>query len=321
MIDISTFLAKLVPKLQQRMSSIIDDLRNEFNKTNNTVIKLIWLNIFVFVGVLVLRVMFFYSSYAAIFEMIISQLQLPAELPKFAYRPWTIVSNFFLHQGFFHIAFNLLFLYWFGQILEEYIGGRRVAALYILGGLSGGVMFLLVYNLVPYLNQNISQATLEGASGAIFAIIVAAATLLPDYTFFLILLGPVRLKYIAAFYIVLSIAELVGTNAGGNLAHLAGALVGFGFIRSLQRGIDWGTPIYSFLEFFKVLFTSKPAPKIPRRERTTATIRKYSANNETLSVGAPDQDEIDSILDKISKSGYESLSREEKQKLYKASQQ
>ena len=305
------------------MSSILDDLRNEFHKTNNTIIKLIWVNALVFVGVIVLRVVFHFSNADYIYSLVMDQLRLPAAFGSFIYKPWTLFTNFFVHEGFLHILFNVLFLYWFGQLLEEYIGGRRVMALYILGGLSGGLAFLLMYNLVPYLQPSIGSVSLVGASGAIFAIIVGAATLLPDYTFFLLLLGPVRLKYIAAFYILLSFAELVGSNAGGNLAHIAGALVGFGFIKSLQGGVDWGTPLYGFLEFFKTLFTARKEPMIPRREKTATTIQKYATHNvsKTSSASAPDQDEIDSILDKISKSGYESLSREEKQKLYKASQQ
>ena len=305
------------------MSSILDDLRNEFHKTNNTIVKLIWVNVLVFVSVIVLRVIFHFSNADHIYGLIMDQLRLPAAFGTFIYKPWTLFTNFFVHEGFLHILFNVLFLYWFGQLLEEYIGGRRVMALYILGGLSGGLAFLLMYNLVPYLQTSVASISLVGASGAVFAIIVGAATLLPDYTFFLLLLGPVRLKYIAAFYILLSFAELVGSNAGGNLAHIAGALVGFGFIKSLQNGIDWGTPLYGFLEFFKTLFTARKEPMIPRREKTATTIQKYAAQNisKTSSASAPDQDEIDSILDKISKSGYESLSREEKQKLYKASQQ
>ncbi len=303
------------------MGGIINDLRSEFNKTNNTVIKLIWINLLVFISIIVCQVLFYYGNAPQVYEWIMAQLRLPAAINSFIYKPWTLFTNFFVHEDIWHILFNLLFLYWFGNLLEEYIGGRRVAALYILGGLSGGLVFLLMFNVVPYLHAGVATVSLIGASGAIFAIIVGAATLLPDYTFFLLFLGPVRLKYIAGFYILLSVAELVGTNAGGNLAHLAGALVGFGFIRSLQRGVDWGSPIYSFLEFFKALFTSQKPVTIPRRERTATTVQRYGSYNESSSISVPDQDEIDAILDKISKSGYESLSREEKQKLYKASQQ
>jgi membrane associated rhomboid family serine protease len=307
------------------MNGIFDDLRNEFNKTGNAVVKLILINVIVYVLILVLRTVFHYALSSQVYDIVMSQVRLPASLSSFAYKPWTLFTNFFAHEGFFHILFNMLFLYWFGRIVEEYIGGRRVIALYVWGGISGGSVFLIMYNIAPYLQTGLSGATLIGASGGIFAIIVGLATLLPDYTIFLLFLGAVRIKYIAAFYILLSVAELVGSNPGGNLAHLAGALVGFGFIRSLKNGVDWGEPIYTFLDFVNALFTPRPnLPKMPRRERTPApTIaNKNNARIESSTTDSvPDQDEVDSILDKISKSGYESLSREEKQKLYKASQQ
>ncbi len=309
------------------MTGIFDDLINEFKKTGNAVVKLILINVIIYAIILVLKTVLHLASSEG-YETVMSQIRLPASLSSFAYKPWTLITNFFAHEGFFHILFNMLFLYWFGQVIEEYIGGRRVIALYVLGGIAGGLVFLTMYNVTPYLQANLTGATLVGASGGVFAIIVGLATLLPDYTVFLLFLGAVRIKYIAAFYIVLSVAELVGSNPGGNLAHLAGALVGFGFIKSLKSGVDWGEPLYSFLDFINALFTSRPSrPKMPRRERTPEPTVANSSNKKSksepvaLSDSAPDQDEIDSILDKISKSGYESLSREEKQKLYKASQQ
>jgi len=306
------------------MSGIFTDLRNEFSKANNAVVKLILLNVLVFVSVIVLRVFFFYGNYANVYAEIMHNLNLSAAFQSFIYKPWTLLTNFFIHEGIWHILFNMLFLYWFGRLLEEYLGSRRLIGLYILGGLAGGTVFLLIYNLLPYFGNQLSSATLVGASGAIFAVIVGAATLLPDYTFFLLFIGPVRIKYIAAFYILLSMVELVGPNAGGNLAHLAGALIGFGFIKALKNGHDWGMPIYAIGHFFSLLLSSQTTTRVPQRARTTAASNKRqfnTFNSETpTAVSTPTQDEVDTILDKISRSGYESLSREEKQKLYKASQ-
>ena len=305
------------------MNGMLNDLKNEFSKTDNAVVKLILLNVLVFVSIIVLRVIFYYSLAPGAYLWMMKQLSLPASFMVFLYQPWTLLTNFFVQEGILHILFNMLFLYWFGRLVEEYLGSKRLLGLYFLGGLAGGVVFLLMYNVLPYFKGELAAATLVGASGAIFAVMVGAATLLPNYTFFLLLIGPVRIKYIAAFYILLSMAELVGPNAGGNLAHLAGALVGFGFIKALQSGHDWGTPIYAIGNFISSLFSSRPAPRVPERARTTAstTNRRFNAfTNEPTAVSTPTQDEIDAILDKISKSGFESLSREEKQKLYKASQ-
>lgn len=305
------------------MSSIFDDLKGEFSKTNNAVIKLILLNVIVFVTVILLYVIFTFSQLSPYYNWVIEQLHLPADINAFLYKPWTLLTNIFVHQGPFHIFFNMLSLYWFGQVIEEYLGSRRLVGLFLLGGLAGGILFLTMYNLLPYFQGELAHTSLIGASGAIFAVILGAATLLPDHTFFVFLIGPVRLKYIAALCIIISMAQLVGPNAGGNLAHLAGAMVGVGFIRALKNGNDWGKPIYAIGNFFQNIFRRKPHIQVPQRARatTTSTNRRFTQTNDNSAVVIPNQDEIDAILDKISKSGYESLTREEKQKLYKASQQ
>lgn len=305
------------------MGSIFDDVKGEFSKTNNAVVKLILLNLFVFVTVIVLYIIFTFGQYPVYYDWVMEQLHLPADFNSFLHKPWTLLTNFFVHQGPFHIFFNMLSLYWFGRVLEEYLGSRRLVALYLLGGLGGGLLFLAMYNTLPYFQGELAGTTLVGASGAIFAVILGAATLLPEHTFFVFLIGPVRLKYIAALCIIISMAQLVGPNAGGNLAHLAGAMVGFGFIKSLKKGHDWGTPIYAINDFLQKLFTRRPNVHVPQRARATtaSAARHFNSNGDNSTILIPNQDEIDAILDKISKSGYESLTREEKQKLYKASQQ
>ncbi len=161
-----------------------------------------------------------------------------------------------------------------------------------------------------------------GASAAVFSVAVGASTLLPNYTFNLIFIGPIRIKYIAFFYIILSLAQSIGPNAGGNLAHLGGALTGFLFIKLLQNGTDMGKPIYVLMAIWNNLFRRRPPMRVTHRQKEVQrTASSYSSSASPASVAMPDQDEIDSILDKISKSGYESLTKEEKQKLFKASQQ
>jgi membrane associated rhomboid family serine protease len=310
------------------MPGFIDDIKNEFAKTNNVVVKLILINVIIFLMALVVELFFHFAQQGALYHNAAAYLKLSADLSVTLVRPWTIITNFFIHDGIWHILFNMLFLYWFGGLVEEYLGSKRLLSLYILGGLAGGIFFLLMYNILPYFAASVTNSMLMGASGAIFAIIVGAATLLPDYTFFIFLLGPVRIKYIAAFYVVLSMIELMGANAGGNLAHLAGAGVGYGFIKSLRAGTDWGAPVVAILDFFQGLLKPKSSPpRLPERAKatTTASMRKLSrsemSSNATTPPGFPMQEEVDALLDKISKSGYDSLTREEKQILYKASQQ
>jgi hypothetical protein len=219
-------------------------------------------------------------------------------------------------RGILHILFNMLVLYWFGRLFVEYLGSDKLIALYILGGLAGGVLYLLAYNTVPYFAAQSESVNISmvGASAAVDAIVVATATLLPNYTFFLLFFGPVRIKYIAAITVFLSFLGTVGDNAGGNIAHLGGALIGFVYIKQLQAGSNWGMWVTATLDWMKGLFKEKPKVKVSYRKDRPAAPRQGGK-----SPGSYTQEEIDAILDKISAGGYESLTKEEKEKLFNAS--
>lgn len=214
----------------------------------------------------------------------------------------------------------MLNLYWFGQLVREYLGERKLLSLYILGGIAGGILYILSYNFIPYFADRAAYSFMIGASASVLAIVVGAATLLPNFAFNLILIGPIRIKYIAAFLVLLSISGAVGDNAGGNIAHIGGALIGWVFIKQLQRGTDMGRPVHAVLDFFTGLFKRKPNLKVTHRRTTGTTTANGSTSSTVGQPGKPSQYEIDRILDKISSSGYESLSKEEKQKLFQASQ-
>ncbi|GAB3246691.1 rhomboid family intramembrane serine protease [Larkinella harenae] len=304
------------------MSGLLDDFRSEFNKPNNTLVQLILINTIVFLLLLILKVILTLAEMSGVYNLIVDQLQLPASLSAFVTKPWTMITYFFTHEDVFHILFNMLFLYWFGRLIDEYLGNRRLVALYMLGGLAGGLAYMAIYNLLPYFHERVGDSRMLGASAAAFSVAVGASTLLPNYTFHLLFFGPVRIKYIAFFYIVLSLARSIGPNAGGDLSHLGGALVGFLFIKLLQNGTDLGQPIYWVMDGWQSLFRKKPPVKVSYRQRSSASMSAgaYAAPSSPSAVAMPDQDEIDAILDKISRSGYESLTREEKQKLFRASQ-
>jgi membrane associated rhomboid family serine protease len=304
------------------MSNIVDDIKREFSKSENSLVKIILINTAVFLVLLISKIVFTLSQSSGIYALILNTLQLPASTTEFLFRPWTLITYFFTHEDIFHILFNMLFLYWFGRLIDEYLGAKRVIALYFLGGIFGGMIYMVIYNLLPYFQPHLEQSRMLGASAAAFAVAVGASTLLPNYTFNLIFLGPVRIKFIALFYIILSLAQTVGPNAGGNLAHLGGAFVGYFFIKLLQSGTDLGKPIYSVMNLWTGLFRKKPSMQVTYREKQVyRSTSVYSGSTSTGTIEMPDQTEIDSILDKISKSGYESLTKEEKQKLFKASQQ
>ena len=304
------------------MSGLLDDFRSEFNKPNNTLVQLILINTVVFLVLLLAKVGLTMARNLDAYYFIREQVMIPGQITAFLYKPWTLLTYFFTHDEIFHILYNMLFLYWFGRLIDEYLGNRRLIGLYIMGGLAGGLLYLTMYNLVPYFQDQADSARMLGASAAAFSVAVGAATLLPNYTFHLLFFGPVRIKYIVFFFIILSVAQSAGSNAGGNLAHLGGALMGFFYVKLLQNGTDLGRPIYWLADGWNNLLKPKPAVKVSYRQRSSASTQAspYVSSPGSASISTPDQDEVDMILDKISRSGYESLTREEKQKLFRASQ-
>jgi membrane associated rhomboid family serine protease len=292
---------------------VLEEFKNAFSKTNNAHVQLIIINVTVFIALGALYVFSRIGGFENIFAAVHNQFSIPPVFADFLKQPWTIITYAFAHslQDIFHILFNMLFLYWFGKLFVEYLGSDKLVALYILGALAAAGFYLLIYNTVPFFKAQSDFPGMVGASGAIFAIMVGAATLLPDYTFFLLFLGPVRIKYIAGFYIILSFLGTTGANAGGNLAHLGGALMGFVYIKQLQAGVNWGGWITTVLQWFKDLF--KPQAKVKVTYRKTESKSKASGSSKAS------QEEIDAILDKISDRGYESLSKDEKEKLFNAS--
>lgn len=302
--------------------SIKDDFKNAFNKPNSAHTQLIIINVVVFLFLALLNVFSSLFGFQGVFHFVYDQFSIPPVFTDFLTRPWTLITYAFAHSlnDIFHILFNMLVFYWFAKLIIEYLGSDKVIILYVLGALAGSVAYLMVYNLIPFYVERSGFSGMVGASAAVYAVVVAAATLLPNYTFFLMFIGPVKIKYIAGFYIVLSFLGSVGGNAGGNIAHLGGAFMGYLYITQLQGGNDWGKWIISTMNFFKSFF--KPSSKIKvsyKKEKTTAS-RASSSRSSTAKKGSDaSQEEIDAILDKISEKGYESLSKEEKQKLFNAS--
>lgn len=295
------------------MNSILDDFKNAFNRPNNGLMKILVINVVVFLALIFLRVILSFASAGEVYELILRQLMLPAALDNFIVKPWTLITYFFTHEGFFHILFNMLFLYWFGSLIMEFLGSQKFVNLYVLGGLVGGLFYILIYNTLPYFAGQVDTSRMLGASAGVYAIVVGAATFMPNYTISLILLGPVRIKYIAIFYVILSFAQSAGPNAGGELAHLAGAALGFIYIKQLQNGNDLGKPLASFFTFVQSFFVRQPKVKVSYRNA------QKKNNTRAANHAKSKQEEIDAILDKISESGYDSLSKEEKQKLFDAS--
>ena len=304
------------------MASIFDDLKRNFVTPNNALNQLIIINVVIYV---ILGLLSLFGEYGSdgIKTFAENQFTIPSNFMEFLGRPWTLLTYSFNHFTVIHILFNMLALFWFGRLISEYLGSAKVVNLYVLGAISGAVVYLVAYNIVPQLVE--TNGIMRGASAAVFAISVASATLLPDYRFYYPIIGPVKIKYIVGIYVIISLinssSERFDDNIGGNLAHLGGAGIGFLYIRGLQAGTDFGLWIQKFIEGVKSIFSSKPKIKVTYKKDKSKSAGSGSASNSGSSSSTTkiEQDEIDRILDKISEKGYESLSKEEKQKLFNAS--
>ncbi len=295
-------------------SSFWDNLKNAFNRRDNSLYKLMAINLIAFFVLLIARVVLTLSGFGELYKEGLKWIMMPASVSTFVTQPWSLFTYFFLHEGLFHILFNLLFLYYFGLLINQYLGSRKLTNLYVLGGVFGAGFYVLMYNIAPYFSGAVDTSFMLGASAGVFAVVVGAATLAPQTTFVLFLFGPVKIVYIAAFYVILSFANSIGENAGGEIAHLGGAMIGFGYIYLLRKGWDLGIPIQKVGLFFENL-GNRPAPKVSyKRSSSSKSPSTNPVTKEMLS-----QEEVDKILDKIADKGYEGLTKEEKRKLFEFS--
>lgn len=291
-----------------------DELKRTFSK-KGALTQLILINVGVFLFLKILGVLFFLFRQENLEQLVLGYLALPADPQMILKKPWTIISYMFLHYDFFHILFNMLWLYWFGKIFLEYLNPRKLISVYLLGGLVGGLVYVLAFNLFPAFEESVGQSVALGASAAILAIVMAISFYVPDYTLYLMFLGPVKLKYIAIVTVVIDILSIRSGNAGGHLAHLGGAMFGFLYALQLQRGKDMSKGFNKLMDSLFSLFKRKPdlTVKYRKPEGRPETDMEYNARR------AAEQKRIDEILDKIARSGYEGLSREEKEILFKSS--
>jgi membrane associated rhomboid family serine protease len=288
-----------------------NDIRISFTGSEG-LLRLLAVNIAVFLVLALSKMIFFLSgSSTAVMEQIISLLGMTSSVSQLAMQPWSLITYMFVHESFLHILFNMLTLFWFGKIFCEYFNSRKIVVVYLLGGIAGALLYFLAYQLFPVFESVRHASTLIGASAGVIAVLVAISTLLPDYSMQLLLFGAVRLKYIAGFMVLLYLISIPDGNAGGNISHLGGALFGFVYTRLYRQGTDAGAWLEKLLAWFSGLF--RPSSKIKVVHRKSGTFGDLSQKEK------PRQEVIDAILDKISRSGYGSLSDKEKDILFKAS--
>lgn len=299
---------------------MIDEIKLSLRQ-GNILTRLIFINVAVFVllGLLFVILRLFTSGVtlsglqAQFNDTVLKYLMVPSVPGELLRRPWTIITYMFTHFNFLHILFNMLVLFWFGKIFLQYLSARQMLSTYILGGLAGAILSLLFINGFPGLREHLGSPML-GASASIMAIVIGIAFYVPDYTLYMLFIGPVRLKYIALVFIIMDVLLIGSYNAGGHIAHLGGALYGYAFITLLRKGRDIGDWLNKLLDKAVTIFKPRPHLNVTYRKAT-----KQVSDEEYNRSKVNQQKEIDRILDKIAQGGYENLTKKEKETLFKMS--
>ena len=277
--------------------SIFRELYYKVVRSGNPLFLFIGINVVVFLAINLLAAgEFLTGGTDTAADWLELHLSVPGYYKQLPFKFWTIITYMFTQRDFFHLLFNMLWLYWLGLIFLDFLNKRQFIFVYLAGGIMGALLYLLAFNLLPVFSGTAERSILLGASASVMAVVVATATLVPDFTIRLLFLGNVKLKYLALAYFVLDIIG-ISSEPGGSIAHIGGAISGFLYIRLLNRGTDLST-------LFK------------RRSKLKVVKNKGASSGQGP---LPDQEAIDKILDKISQSGYESLTKLEKEQLFKAS--
>lgn len=290
--------------------NFLEQLKYNWNVNSSGIKKLIYVNIAFFLSAVIVRL--FYHLYgfpsvenSYVTNPILEKLVLYSSPSSLIWRPWTLFTYMFMHNGIWHIVFNMLILFFIGRIAEDFYRPSDIYKQYIIGGIAGALLFMIAFNLFPIFTSMGISVPMVGASAAVISIVVATAALVPDYEIFLWGVIRLKLKWFAIIMVGLDLVMFTNGNEGGRIAHLGGAA--FGWLYATKR--DW----FDF-DFSKV--------KMPKKRKAIDEKKIFRGvkNPSTSKDRKPHQMEIDAILDKISQSGYSSLSREEKEILFKASE-
>ena len=279
--------------------STLKDLIDRF-KTSSIVQQLIYVNVAVFIITMISSS--FNELYGGQMNFFFKWFSLSSSFDVFISRPWTLISYGFLHSGFLHILFNCIVLHFFGRLFLEYFTSKQLLNFYILGTFFGGISYMLSYAYFPLFEGRTD--TMVGASAGVTAILVGIATYIPKYQLQFQFIGYVKLWYLAGFFILYDLISLAGGNGGGHIAHLGGAFFGYIYVsRTRNKSLN----LFGWLEIF---FQKN---KNPLKTVYSSHKRKPNKTKKNLN----NQERIDAILDKISKSGYDTLTKEEKRFLFK----
>ncbi|UOK43866.1 MULTISPECIES: rhomboid family protein [Flavobacterium] len=283
--------------------NIIDDFKLQY-KAGDITQKLIFWNVGIALPFFVIQ-----SFFPSLFEILKTWLCLSSDINTAVLKPWTFITYAFLHADFWHLLFNMIVLNFTSRLFLTYFTQKQLFGAYLLAAIFAGLVFVLTD---LFLQQN---TILVGASGAIMAVLIAAATYAPFSEIRLLLIGNVKLWHIALVLLALDLIQVPMNNTGGHLAHMGGSLFGFIYIKTLQRGTDMSKIVSKVIDYFVSLFS--PRRTTPFKKVHKNVTPQYKKNTGTIIDKNSTQKKIDEILDKISKSGYDSLSKEEKDFLFK----
>ncbi len=273
--------------------NFLDNLKREFGIAN-MLNKLIYINVFSFLVLNIFSVIF--SLFLIDISSIKELLMLPSSTEEVIKKPWSLISYMFIHDNFIHLLFNLIWLHFGGKLFLQYLNQKQLLYTYVLGGLFGGILFIIAFNNLPALIPYSENAKALGASASVLAIFFAIATYIPNFQVSIPFIGFIKLKHIALIYIILDFLNIPNGNAGGHIAHLGGAIFGFFYVKQFTQKSAKNKQ-NQFLSYLKNIFNFQK-----------------SKNKKSYKMK-----EIDLILEKISKSGYNSLTKIEKELLFKSS--
>lgn len=299
------------------MATIINDLRELFRR-GDIHIRLIFVNTFIFLAITLVQIALM------LFRINIGEwlrwVELPASVSQFLNQPWSIVTYMFMHAGVMHLLFNMLWLYWFGQLFLYFFTSRHLRGVYLWSGICGGLLYMLFFNLFPYFENAVDYTYMVGASASVLGVVAAVAYREPNYRVNLLFLGSLPLKYFALVVIGLDLLFVTTDNAGGHIAHIGGALVGLLFAYLLNKGTDLTRFINQAVDWLVGLFSFQPKHREPKMKiNYGGGTCQESSQQQDEQKDTSRQERIEEIRQKIKQSGYQGLTEEEKKELFNAS--
>lgn len=293
------------------MDDIFNNLKATFRR-GSILTRLIYINVAVFLVVRIAGIVC--TLFNTDIDWMLRYLEFPASPENFLRQPWTLITYMFVHYDILHILFNMLWLYWFGKMFLDYMNERQLLGVYLLGGIAGALFFMAAYNIFPYFRTVAPFSTLMGASASVMAIVFAISLIWKNGYVDLFLIGRIKLLYLALFTLFIDLLSITSYNAGGHWAHIGGTLFGVLFaMRYTRAGKDLTKPLNRILDWLINLGKRRPKMKVSYTNTKRASDYEYNARRKA------NEDTINAILEKLKRSGYESLSADEKRQLFDAS--